>query len=43
MKLLLDEHLSPTIAKSLEAAGIKAAALRDWENGIISRLPTGRS
>lgn len=33
MKLLLDEHISPAVARGLVATGITAAPLRDWQAG----------
>lgn len=33
MKLLLDEHISPAVARGLVGAVITAEALRDWQAG----------
>ncbi len=33
MKLLLDEHISPAVARGLTDAGITAQPLRDWQAG----------
>lgn len=33
MKLLLDEHISPSVARGLSATGIEVAPLRDWQGG----------
>lgn len=33
MKLLLDEHISPAVARGLVDAGIAAGPLRDWQAG----------
>jgi predicted nuclease of predicted toxin-antitoxin system len=33
MRLLLDAHVSPAVARRLAAAGIDAVAVRDWQGG----------
>ncbi len=33
MKLLLDAHISPAVARSLSSAGIDVTPLRDWQGG----------
>ena len=33
MRLLLDDHISPAVARGLVAASVVAVALRDWRNG----------
>lgn len=39
MKLLLDEHLAPTLAASLRAQGIDAVALAQWRGGGVLGAP----
>jgi hypothetical protein len=33
MRLLLDAHVSPAVARALQESGIDALALRDWQGG----------
>lgn len=40
MKLLLDEHISPMVARGLsDVAGLMVAALRDWQGGAYLEAP----
>ncbi|MEA2640157.1 MAG: hypothetical protein QOF51_1551 [Chloroflexota bacterium] len=42
MRLLLDGHLSPTIAQTLAADGLDAISLRNWLGGIFIDAPDDR-
>ncbi|MGH2500888.1 MAG: DUF5615 family PIN-like protein [Ktedonobacterales bacterium] len=41
MKLLLDEHISPAVARGLRAAAgaLEVAALREWQDGAWLEAP----
>lgn len=38
VKLLLDEHISPAVARGL-SGGVEVAALRDWQAGAYLEAP----
>lgn len=42
MRFLLDEHLSPRVARELRARGIDAVALRAWREGAFLQQPDER-
>ncbi|MDI3298729.1 MAG: DUF5615 family PIN-like protein [Bacillota bacterium] len=39
MRLLLDEHIGPAVAKALARAGVDAVALREWRSGRFLEAP----
>lgn len=39
MRLLLDAHISPAVARSLQHEGFDAVAVRDWLEGIHRSAP----
>ncbi len=42
IRLLLDAHISPAVARGLQAEGIDAIALRDWQEGDYRSAPDER-
>ena len=42
MRLLLNAHISPSIARQLQRAGVDAVAARDWHDGNYRTAPDGQ-
>lgn len=42
MRLLLDAHVSPAVARGLQSGGVDAVAVRDWQGGAFRSAPDDR-